>query len=141
MVRKTKNQTDACPSKNSGNDSDKERKTFLLLSFPIILVFNILKTLLFEIFIILKFVYNTSSRILNKPSNQTEEVNLETVNGSEDIDATMDSMDMLQRQKYHHKRAFEYISQALKIDETQNSGELLNCHSIMKILPRFKRSS
>ncbi|CAG9800374.1 unnamed protein product [Chironomus riparius] len=120
MVRKTKNQTDACPSKNSGNDSDKERKTFLLLSFPIILVFNVLKTLLFELFIILKFVYNTSSRILNKPSNQTEEVNLETVNGSEDIDT---SMDMLQRQKYHHKRAFEYISQALKIDETQNSEQ------------------
>lgn len=120
MVRKTKNQTDACPSKNSGNDSDKERKTFLLLSFPIILVFNILKTLLFELFIILKFVYNTSSRILNKPSNQTEEVNLETVNGSEEIDTTMD---LLARQKYHHKRAFEYISQALKIDETQNSEQ------------------
>ena len=119
MVRKTKNQTDACPSKNSGN-ADKERKTFLLLSFPIILVFNILKTLLFELFIILKFVYNTSSRILNKPSNQTEEVNLEVVNGSEEIDTTMD---LLQRQKYHHKRAFEFISQALKIDETQNSGE------------------
>lgn len=120
MVRKTKNQTDACPSKNSDNDSNTtERKTFLLLSFPIVFVFNVLKTLLFELFIILKFVYNTSSRILNKPSNIIEEVNLEVVNGGEEID----TMDLLQKQKYHHKRAFEFISQALKIDETQNSGE------------------
>lgn len=120
MVRKTK--TDACTSKskNSDNESATERKTFLILSFPIVFVFNVIKTLLFELFIILKFVYNTSSKILNKPSNQTDDINLEVVNASGE---EIDTMDLLQKQKYHHKRAFEYISQALKIDETQNSGK------------------
>jgi hypothetical protein len=124
MVRKTKN--DACPSKSNSSNSDKtpendDRKTFLVLSFPVILVFNIIKALLFELFIVLKFIYNTSSRILHKPSNQTEVVNLEVVKGDDNKD--IETMDMLQKQKYHHKRAFEYISQALKIDETQNSGK------------------
>lgn len=126
MVRKTKNQTDACTSKNSDNASESERKTFLILSFPLVFCFNIIKLLLFELFVILKFVYNTSSKILNKPSNHTEDINLETVNASEEID----TMDMLQKQKYHHKKAFEYISQALKIDETQNSGEYGRKYSI-----------
>lgn len=123
MVRKTKTQSDACPSKNSDNkEPDEDRKTFLVLSFPLIVFFNIIKALLFELFIILKFVYNTSSRLLNKPTNQQEVVNLEVVKGDEN---NFD-MDLTQRQKYHHKRAFEFISQALKIDETQNSGVYCN---------------
>lgn len=123
MVRKTKTQSDACPSKNSDNkEPDEDRKTFLVLSFPLIVFFNIIKALLFELFIILKFVYNTSSRLLNKPTNQQEVVNLEVVKGDEN---NFD-MDLTQRQKYHHKRAFEFISQALKIDETQNPGVYCN---------------
>lgn len=126
MVRKTKQQSDACPSKsNSDKSPDEDRKTFIILSLPVIFFFNVLKALLFELFIILKFVYNTSSRILNKPSNQnqSESVNLEIVKGDENSNSKdIDTMDLLQKQKYHHKKAFEYISQALKIDETQNSG-------------------
>lgn len=134
MVRKTKNQTGACTSKNSDNTETEndERKTFILLSFPIVLVFNIIKALLFELFIILKFVYNTSSKILNKPSNQAEVVNLDSVKGDENNCKELDTMDLLQKQKYHHKRAFEYISQALKIDETQNTGNLIKLSPINK---------
>ena len=131
MVRKTKNQTGACTSKSSDSaETENERKTFILLSFPIVFVFNIIKALLFELFIILKFVYNTSSKILNKPSHETDTVSLETVKGDDNSAKELDTMDLLQKQKYHHKRAFEYISQALKIDETQNSGNLikLSCY-------------
>lgn len=125
MVRKTKTQSDACPSKNSDNSPNEEdRKTFLVLSFPLIVLFNIIKALLFELFIILKFVYNTSSRLLNKPTNPQETVNLEVVKGDENKE--LDTMDLLARQKFHHKKAFEFISQALKIDETQNPGEFYN---------------
>ena len=124
MVRKTKTQADACPSKNSDNkEPEEDRKTFLVLSFPLIVFFNIIKALLFELFIILKFVYSTSSRLLNKPTNQQEVVNLEVVKGDENKDF---DMDLTQRQKFHHKRAFEFISQALKIDETQNPGVYCN---------------
>lgn len=125
MVRKTKTQSDACPSKNSDNNTnDEDRKTFLVLSFPLIVLFNIIKALLFELFIILKFVYNTSSRLLNKPTNPQETVNLEVVKGDE-TNKELDTMDLLQKQKFHHKKAFEFISQALKIDETQNPGNLI----------------
>lgn len=126
MVRKTKTQSDACPSKNSDNSKNEEdRKTFLVLSFPLIVLFNIIKALLFELFIILKFVYNTSSRLLNKPTNPQETANLEVVKGEETTNKELDTMDLLQKQKFHHKKAFEFISQALKIDETQNSGNLI----------------
>lgn len=121
MVRKTKA---ACPNKSeseNSQDNDKEKKTLIFLSFPIVMLFNLIKTILFELFIVLKFVYNTSSRILNKPSSSTdqEEVNLETVKGDEN---KASEMDLLFQQKTHHKKAFEFISQALKIDETQNTG-------------------
>lgn len=118
MVRKTK--TSQSASENSSDASNSEKKTFIVLSLPMIFLFNILKTLLFELFIVLKFVYTSSSRILSKPSNQ-EEVNLEAVKGDE-------NMDLLQLQKAHHKKAFEFISQALKIDETQNPGAYVLIH-------------
>lgn len=115
MVRKTK-ASSSCPSdKENSSNNETEKKTLIFLSFPIVMIFNLLKTILFELFIVLKFVYNTSTRIL-KP--QETEVNLETVKADE-----QNSMDLLQLQKNHHKKAFEFISQALKIDETQNPGE------------------
>lgn len=123
MVRKTKTTSNACNSSKTDtneepNDSDK--RTFIILSFPIVMFFNLIKTLLFELFVVLKFVYNTSSRILNKPSTtDPEEVNLEIVKGDDNKGT---EMDLLLMQKHHHKKAFEYISQALKIDETQNPG-------------------
>lgn len=128
MVRKTKTTTsNSPPSKEEASDNsldnETEKKTLIFLSFPIVLLFNFLKTILFELFIVIKFVYNTSSRILNKPPSTTnqEEVKLEIVKGDENKG---DDMDLLQMQKNHHKKAFEYISQALKIDETQNPGAL-----------------
>lgn len=129
MVRKTKTQPSACSSsttENSDNSPDNDRKTFIVLSLPVIMIFNLLKNLLFELFIIIKFIYNTSSRLLNKPANQ-DNVNLETVKGEDSLNnmnkgSENSTMDLLQLQKYHHKKAFEFISQALKIDETQNPG-------------------
>lgn len=129
MVRKTKTSTSSSPpskAEDSDNspDNETEKKTLIFLSFPIVLLFNFLKTILFELFIVIKFVYDTSSKILNKPSSSTtdqEEVKLEVVQGDENKGTEMDS---LQLQKNHHKKAFEFISQALKIDETQNPGAL-----------------
>ena len=126
MVRKTKTSSSACPSSKSETsesspDNETEKKTLIFLSFPIVMLFNLIKTILFELFIVIKFVYNTSSRIL-KPSTTDQEEgegHLEVVQGDENKGSEMDS---LQLQKNHHKKAFEFISQALKIDETQNSG-------------------
>ena len=116
MVRKKP--SSSCPSseKENSSNNETEKKTLIFFSFPLVMIFNLLKTILFELFIVLKFVYNTSSRILSK--SQETEVNLETVKADE-----QNSMDLLQLQKNHHKKAFEFISKALKIDETQNPGE------------------
>lgn len=124
MVRKTKTSSSACPSSKTDSssrspDDETEKKTLIFLSFPIVMLFNLIKTILFELFVVIKFVYNTSSRILSKPSANQEDDNLEVVKGDENKGSEMDS---LQLQKNHHKKAFEFISQALKIDETQNPG-------------------
>lgn len=124
MVRKTKTSSSACPSSKSDSSEssadETEKKTLIFLSFPIVMLFNLIKTILFELFIVIKFVYNTSSRILSTPSTtDQEDGNLEVVKGDENKGSEMDS---LQLQKNHHKKAFEFISQALKIDETQNPG-------------------
>lgn len=126
MVRKTKS-TSACPSiktESSEPDDDTEKKTLVFLSFPIVMLFNLIKAILFELFIVLKFVYDSSSRILNKPTTTAsqQEVNLEAVKLDNQENKGFTEMDLLLQQKMHHKKAFEYISQALKIDETQNTG-------------------
>lgn len=133
MVRKTKSTTSACPSSKTdansetSSENETEKKTLIFLSFPLVLLFNLIKTILFELFIVLKFVYNSSSRLLNKPATVNhEEVNLEVVKADENKGT---EMDLLQQQKFHHKKAFEYISQALKIDETQNEGKVVLCMS------------
>lgn len=134
MVRhNNKSKTTTSPSSSSNNSessssNENEKRTLIILSFPIVMIFNLLKTILFELFIVLKFVYNSSSRILNKPAKA--EVNLETVKADE----VKDSMDLLQMQKNHHKKAFEFISQALKIDESQTPGE-----NEFVIAPKFLR--
>lgn len=129
MVRKTKSSTSACPSNIKSESSEPgvdetEKKTLVFLSFPIVMLFNLIKAILFELFIVLKFVYNSSSRILNKPTTAAsqQDVNLEAVKLDNQENKGATEMDSLQQQKFHHKKAFEFISQALKIDETQNSG-------------------
>lgn len=111
MVRKTK--TNACPVKTTPDDPEK--KTFLILaSFPVVMVFNLIRFILFELFVVLKFVYNSSSRLLLKPTAAgQQEVNLESVNLDNQENKGAAEMDLLQLQKYHHKKAFEFISQAL----------------------------
>lgn len=129
MVRKTNKSSSACPSSKTvpsenppGNDSEK--RTLIFLSFPIVMLFNLIKTILFELFIVLKFVYNSSSQLLKPSTANQENVNLEIVKGDENKGSS--EMDSLLLQKNHHKKAFEFISQALKIDETQNAGLFRN---------------
>jgi hypothetical protein len=64
-------------------------------------------------------------------------VNLETVKGDES-NKELDTMDLLQKQKFHHKKAFEFISQALKIDETQNPGNLIIASHSTQSLSTFR---
>ncbi|XP_031328223.1 spastin-like [Photinus pyralis] len=146
MVRKT--QSNKSPNKKSRkNDTDVpsthltfpstsetsvHKRNLCFVSFPIIFMFNILHSLLYQIFIILKFIYCSSSSYLLKSRNSTfSDLNnkqSETVEVQEMSNITPrltgpgPGDPLLAKQKHHHRRAFEYISKALKIDE-ENEGQ------------------
>lgn len=142
MVRKT--QSNKSPNKKSRkSDPDATNLTFTsetsvhkrnlcIVSFPIIFMFTILHSLLYQIFVIVKFIYcSSSSYLLRRRKADCADLN-------EDRSAvTQEVLEMAQttrstgpgpgdpllaKQKHHHRRAFEYISKALKIDE-ENEGE------------------
>lgn len=127
-------------SKGSNSDCDQtsvHKRNLCIVSFPLILLFNIFKTLLYQVFVILRFLYYSSVHYLLKKPQQTEILE-SCASGSivEDIAGVKTGVVMplqpqhsgpgpgdplLAKQKHHHRRAFEFISKALKIDE-ENEG-------------------
>lgn len=144
MVRK--NQSGKSPSKKSRKtDSDAShtnvmfssynttsvhKRNLCIVSFPIIFLFNILRALLYQVFVILRFIYCRSSTYIVRHRKLDGENN-ENDNNSCIIEETAMAHvkntgpgpgdPLLAKQKHHHRRAFEYISKALKIDE-ENEG-------------------
>ncbi|XP_068894987.1 spastin isoform X2 [Tenebrio molitor] len=145
MVRKTQSKSPGKKSRKSDPDVSRNdvmfasysetsvhKRNLCIVSFPIIFLFNILRSLLYQIFVILRFVYCSSSNYLIKKrqfeceSNQggscvvveeiSEMAQVHRVSGPGPGDP------LLAKQKHHHRRAFEYISKALKIDE-ENEGQ------------------
>ncbi|XP_022909908.1 spastin isoform X2 [Onthophagus taurus] len=152
MVRKTQNAKS--PKKSRKNDADNQgrhlmftsytdttsvhKRNLCIVSFPIIFLFNVLRSLLYQVFVILRFIYCSSSNYLvkYKKGNEVAINRLENVEGEGVIVAAEEDMaqaqqrnsgpgpgdPLLAKQKHHHRRAFEYISKALKIDE-ENEGQ------------------
>lgn len=148
MVRKT--QSGKSPSKKSRkSDSDAShsnvmfssysttsvhKRNLCIVSFPIIFLFNILRSLLYQIFVIIRFIYCSSSNYLVRHRRLECENNEKDNNSCVIEEATMAQAKLsgpgpgdplLAKQKHHHRRAFEYISKALKIDEENEGLNLL----------------
>lgn len=148
MVRKT--QSGKSPSKKSRkSDPDAgvsdlmfssytstsvHKRNLCIVSFPIIFLFNILRTLLYQFFVILRFIYFSSSNYFIK-NRKTNYEHPENINNTCTVIEEIQEMSQTNRttgpgpgdplfakQKHHHRRAFEYISKALKIDE-ENEGQ------------------
>lgn len=144
MVRK--NQSGKSPSKKSRkSDPDAShtnvmfssytttsvhKRNLCIVSFPIIFLFNILRSLLYQIFVILRFIYCSSSTYIVRHRRIDTENNDRDNNSCVIEEAAMAQVKstgpgpgdpLLAKQKHHHRRAFEYISRALKIDE-ENEG-------------------
>ncbi|KAM7364321.1 spastin isoform 2-T4 [Cochliomyia hominivorax] len=153
------------------------KQNLYVVSFPIIFLFNILRTLIYQLFCIFRYLYGASTKVIYRPHKR--ECNIEIVVGSSSSGTTQNSTlttvtskdrhqlleqahnvtstaiapypligsqrirpqqqlemfnrnnaiasgpgpgdPLLAKQKHHHRRAFEYISKALKIDE-ENEG-------------------
>lgn len=140
----------ACDS--HGPQPSIHKRNLYIVSFPLIFLFNVLRTLLYQLFVVFKYLYTSTSRLISHRSGfgkNTIKTNchLEIVVGQDTVDkdnllsingSTLESEDqmsqmprrptgpgpgdpLLAKQKHHHRRAFEFISKALKIDE-ENEG-------------------
>lgn len=160
------------------------KQNLYVVSFPIIFLFNILRTLIYQLFCIFRYLYGASTKVIYRPHRR--ECNIEIVVGSSSSSGTTQNSSLsavtskekhhqlleqgqnatstavaayplagsqrirpqqqlemfnknnamasssgpgpgdplLAKQKHHHRRAFEYISKALKIDE-ENEGKLV----------------
>lgn len=111
--KKASNSSSANLESEQSND---EKKTLIILSFPIVILFNLIKALLYECFVLFKFVFNSSLQVFKSRRKDTQEIPQQQ---TQEEEARLEAgEDIFRVQKYHHKRAFEFISKALKIDET-----------------------
>lgn len=116
-------------------DPSVHSKNFYLASYPIVIVFNILRAVLSHLILILRAFYHFGCYIARPLSGAPElpAILLEEVTGDPaQAESHMASAKpsqpgpgdpQLAKQKHHHRKAFEYISKALKIDE-ENDGWL-----------------
>ncbi|XP_037911724.1 spastin isoform X1 [Hermetia illucens] len=131
------------------------KQNLYVVSFPIIFLFNILRSLIYQLFCIFRYLYSATTRVVYRPAKKRD-CSLEIVVGN--VDTLQQHQQLLRstyvrhhshhknrelemstnkqgagssgpgpgdpllaKQKHHHRRAFEYISKALKIDE-ENEG-------------------
>ncbi|XP_046627063.1 spastin isoform X2 [Neodiprion virginianus] len=143
-------------SEGHGPHPSIHKRNLYVVSFPLIFLFNVLRTLLYQLFVIFKYFYTSTSRLFLRRSTANiahgkkslkANCHLEIVVGQQDadgiekdnllsvVDPEAEQMSqiprrtagpgpgdpLLAKQKHHHRRAFEFISKALKIDE-ENEG-------------------
>ncbi|XP_034940074.1 spastin isoform X2 [Chelonus insularis] len=119
------------------------KRNLYIVSFPLILVFNLLRNLLYQLFIVFKYLYASTNHLIQKRKATKGQCQLEiivrpetndllAVPGDQENPQVMSQVSrrpagpgpadpLLAKQKHHHRRAFEFISKALKIDE-ENEG-------------------
>lgn len=125
-------------SSPSSRPASVHKQNLYVVSLPIIYFFNFLRFFLYQLFVVIKYIYNATTRILHRPIikkdcvilDEQQNQNIITNSPADQIiEMSLSSKTsgpgagdpMLSKQKHHHRRAFEYISKALKIDE-ENEG-------------------
>lgn len=125
-------------SSPSSRPASVHKQNLYVVSLPIIYFFNFLRFFLYQLFVVIKYIYNATTRILHRPIirkdceilDEQQNQNIITNSPAEIIEMSLSSRGssgpgpgdpLLAKQKHHHRRAFEYISKALKIDE-ENEG-------------------
>ncbi|XP_017890071.1 spastin isoform X2 [Ceratina calcarata] len=124
------------------------KRNLYIVSYPLIVLFNVLRTLLYQLYVVFKYLYTSTSQLIQRRQAYKQTCQLEVVVGQKSGDSLTnnnltatgqtenDGMSqvprrsigpgpgdpLLAKQKHHHRRAFEFISKALKIDE-DNEGQ------------------
>eukprot|EP00057_Strongylocentrotus_purpuratus_P030902 XP_783032.3 PREDICTED: spastin [Strongylocentrotus purpuratus] len=112
------------------------RRNFQCASYPVILLFSLLRFILFQLWMLItEAVSRVSTResfgmvdsgktgygpLKNDKEDNGNAMTGVTINPSSSSNSTSNGTKLdpkLSKQKQHHKRAFEYLSKALKIDE------------------------
>ena len=120
------------PKSDDKGPESVHRTNIQLAALPVILVFNIIRVLAFQLWLLLSLVCRVGAHAL---PNKTKQCESESEKGCQAATPPSPSADMpattpgkpgpsvgpgepaLAKQKHHHRKAFEYISKALKIDE------------------------
>jgi len=149
-----------------GYSSSVHKQNLYVVSFPIIFLFNVLRSLIYQLFCIFRYLYGASTKVIYRPHRRDCNIEIVVQNSSKEQQQSLNHNSelgsegagqeqqlsnqpqrfrpiqplemaanrpgggyspgpgdpLLAKQKHHHRRAFEYISKALKIDE-ENEGE------------------
>ena len=115
-----------CAKKERKNDTDTSslhRRNFRIVALPVILLFNLLRILAFQLWLLLSNAYDIAHALRAKQKRRVTETELEEVqvkmanNMHRRTTSAGPGEPALAKQKHHHRKAFEHISKALKIDE------------------------
>ena len=124
-------------AKGKGNEDPGDRPTIhrrniRIAAYPLVILFNIIRSIAFQLWILLTFVCRTSSRALPLKTklNRAGEENLKHPIDMASAKRPGSGDPALVRQKYHHRKAFEYISKALKVDEEDKGRNFVNKYQL-----------
>ncbi|XP_034249792.1 spastin isoform X2 [Thrips palmi] len=118
------------------------KRNLYFVSFPVVFVFNILSSLVYHLYLIFKYFYchfarfGLLQRLRRRAATHVQELSdentlceapphiseMSTKLGPKHSSGPGPADPLLAKQKAHHRKAFEYISKALKIDE-ENEGQ------------------
>lgn len=105
------------------------RRNLRIVGYPVLLVFSLVRFLLFQFWVTLapyvcktNFVGTVSATSKPNLASITDSENF-MAERSEDNSKSGQNDPSLVRQRYHHKKAFEHISEALKIDESKSGNK------------------
>ena len=118
-------------SKEKKNGADAEclhRKNFRTVALPIILLFYLIRIVAFQLWLLLANAYDVAHALRDRRSKgkqrMTEPLEAPLVTMANNAahcnkrtNSTGPGEPALAMQKHHHRKAFEHISKALKIDE------------------------
>jgi len=155
MLRKDFEKNSGSKQNRKGGDSREvpgntsvHKKNLYLFSLPLIFIFNVFRQLLYHLYLLFKTAGSLAGKarltfrrkgvqLPHVGSPDKEEAAIQDTQKEMAVRQPGPGDPLLAKQKHHHRRAFEYISKALKIDE-ENEGTQLDIRDCFCINKRYE---